>query len=170
MKSVLRTLHRWCGLVTAVFLIISGVTGSLLAFEHELDAWLNPELFYTGSSQSVQPVQPALAANRLIEQIEANEPRIRVSQLPLDAEPGSAIEVQVEPRMAQSPTGFNRLWVDPATGRILGHRTWGVWQGDRAHFMPWLNRFHRSLTLPGRTGHQLLGAVAMAWLAMSLTG
>lgn len=170
MKSVLRTLHRWCGLVTAVFLIISGVTGSLLAFEHELDAWLNPELFYTGNSQSVQPVQPALAANRLIEQIEANEPRIRVSQLPLDAEPGSAIEVQVEPRMPQSPTGFNRLWVDPATGRILGHRTWGVWQGDRAHFMPWLNRFHRSLTLPGRIGHQLLGAVAMAWLAMSLTG
>ena len=36
-------IHKWTGLFTAVFLIIAGVTGSLLAFEKELEALVNPE-------------------------------------------------------------------------------------------------------------------------------
>ncbi|MGQ0591136.1 MAG: PepSY domain-containing protein, partial [Gammaproteobacteria bacterium] len=37
-------LHRYAGLAMTVFLILVGVTGSVLAFYHELDRWLNPEL------------------------------------------------------------------------------------------------------------------------------
>ena len=35
-------IHKWSGLFTAVFLIVAGVTGSLLAFENELEALVNP--------------------------------------------------------------------------------------------------------------------------------
>jgi len=35
-------IHKWSGLFTAVFLIVAGVTGSLLAFEDELAALVNP--------------------------------------------------------------------------------------------------------------------------------
>ncbi|MBF5007342.1 PepSY-associated TM helix domain-containing protein [Diaphorobacter caeni] len=172
MRGLLRSLHRWCGLAICLFLVVSGATGSLLAFEHEIDAWLNPQLFCTASTA------PVMTASALIERIEAQDPRISVTQLPLDGKAGQAIEVQVAARGTDSPGGraskavldFDRALVDPGTGTILGTRKWGQWKGDRAHFMPWLNRFHRTLTLPGRWGNWLLGSVALVWLFLSLSG
>ena len=64
MRQWLRLLHRWLGLAALVFLILAGATGSLLAFDHEIDEWLNPELLradWTG---------PALNASELTERIE----------------------------------------------------------------------------------------------------
>ena len=37
--------HRWAGLATALFLCVAGLTGSMLAFKEDLDAWLNPQWF-----------------------------------------------------------------------------------------------------------------------------
>lgn len=168
MKALFRRLHRWCGLTVAGLLCISAITGSLIAFEHELDRLINPQLFRTGNLRQAMPV------DALIARIEAQEPQVRVAQMPLDTPPGEAREVHVAPRpQAGGPTAaprFDRLFVDPATARILGRRQWGAWQGDRAHLMPWLNRFHRTLTLPGRLGNRLLGGAAIAWLGLSLAG
>ncbi|MFO1125514.1 MAG: PepSY-associated TM helix domain-containing protein [Methylocystis sp.] len=38
-------LHRWTGLAMAGFLILVGLTGSLLAFWLEINQWLTPELY-----------------------------------------------------------------------------------------------------------------------------
>ncbi len=168
MRGLLRRLHRWCGLVIAVLLLACSLTGSIIAFEHELDAALNPGLFRTGN------LQPALPLNALIARVEAQDPRIRVTQLPLDTRPGQASEWHVQPRElpagATAALGFDRLFVDPSSGRVLGSRQWGAWQWDRAHLLPWLNRFHRTLSLPGKIGNQLLGAMAILWLLLSLSG
>ncbi len=45
MRAILVLLHRYIGLATAVFLLLAGLTGSLLAFNHELDEWLNPGFY-----------------------------------------------------------------------------------------------------------------------------
>ena len=45
MRRALVVIHRWLGLFTAVFLIVAGASGALIAWDHELDEWLNPELF-----------------------------------------------------------------------------------------------------------------------------
>ena len=37
-------LHRYAGLATALFLLVAGLSGALLAFNHELDAALNPAM------------------------------------------------------------------------------------------------------------------------------
>jgi len=163
MKAFLRGLHRWCGLAIALFVAITALTGSLIAFEHELDAWLNPALFKTGDTR------PALPFDTLLARIESQDGRIRVTQLPLDTPPGQASEAQVEARPGAA-VDFDRLFVDPASGRILGTRKWGAWNWDRAHLMPWLNRFHRNLALPGPWGGRLLGWVSVAWLLISLAG
>ena len=42
MRAFLVLLHRWFGLFIAVFLIIAGLTGALISWDHELDEWLNP--------------------------------------------------------------------------------------------------------------------------------
>ncbi|MGF6133292.1 putative iron-regulated membrane protein [Pseudomonas sp. EB276 TE3739] len=49
MRAFLVLLHRYIGLATAVFLLLAGLTGSVLAFNHELDEWLNPQ-FYEATS------------------------------------------------------------------------------------------------------------------------
>ena len=45
-KNLLQ-IHRWLGIALAMLLVITGVTGSLLAFHHEIDALLNPDLHRT---------------------------------------------------------------------------------------------------------------------------
>ena len=45
MRAILVVLHRWFGLFIAGFLIIAGLTGALISWDHELDEWLNPHLF-----------------------------------------------------------------------------------------------------------------------------
>lgn len=164
MRKWLRVLHRWLGLVVLGFLILAGATGSLLAFEHELDQRLNPRLLLASWQGS------ALQADVLISRIEAQDARLRVSLLPLDTQPGHAAEVQVQGSSTTQPLGFDRLFVNPSTGEILGHRTWGAWQLDAVHLMPLVNRFHRSLTLPGRWGHWLMGSMALLWLLLSVMG
>ena len=37
MRSVYVVLHRYIGLATALFLALAGLTGSVLAFNHEID-------------------------------------------------------------------------------------------------------------------------------------
>ena len=39
--------HRWTGLLMASFLFVVGLTGSLLAFNSELERLISPQLFAT---------------------------------------------------------------------------------------------------------------------------
>lgn len=39
-RNVLLAMHRWVGLVLAGFLMLAGITGALLVWNHELDAAL----------------------------------------------------------------------------------------------------------------------------------
>ena len=47
MRAILVKLHRYLGLATAFFLAVAGLTGSILAFHHEIDEWLNPSFYAT---------------------------------------------------------------------------------------------------------------------------
>ncbi|TAM10550.1 MAG: hypothetical protein EPN72_08740 [Nevskiaceae bacterium] len=168
MRRFWRNVHRCCGLGLACFLFVNALSGSVIAFEHELDVWLNPTLFRTpGRGAALEP-------DRLISVIERQDPRLRVALLPLDARPGESIEVQVERRHdladGQTKLGFDRLFVDPATGHILGKRQWGEVRFDRVHLLPMMNRLHRSMLLPGQWGRWLLGGIAIAWLGLTLVG
>lgn len=152
-----------------VLLLVSALTGSILAFQHELDAWLNPGLL------RVPHTQPALSADTLIDAVERGDPRLRVSQLPLDARPGESVELRVVPRTDPLTghayrLGFDRLFVDPATARVLGHRTWGAFRLDRVHALTFIDQLHRRFHLPGRWGMWLTGGLALTWLASALIG
>ena len=50
MRGALVIAHRWFGLSLAVFLTISGLTGALIAWDHELDAWLASEAAYAAEN------------------------------------------------------------------------------------------------------------------------
>ena len=68
-------LHRWFGLGMALFLIIEGLTGCLLAFKPELTRLLNPKLFVSRPSPDAKPLDLAT----LVEKAESVGPSVRVA-------------------------------------------------------------------------------------------
>lgn len=168
MRSVFVILHRWLGLFIAVFLFISGLTGAIISWDHELDEWLNPQMFQARSGQVKGP-HSALA---LAEHLEAQDKRIRVTYLPLAIEPGHALGMSVAPRLDPA-TGkayrvdYNQVAVDPVSGEVQGKRMWGDISLTRENLLPFLYKLHYSLHIPDGFGMELgvllMGIVGIVW-------
>lgn len=167
MRLALVVLHRWLGLSVAAFLFIAGLTGAVIAWDHELDAWLNPELF---RSASRGPAIPALA---LADRLEQSEARLRVRYVQLAREPGHTALFGVAPRIDPATgepfaLGFDQVAVDPVSGEVRGRRLWGEVAWRRASVMPFLYKLHYSLHIPSGWGTEpgmlFMGVVALAWL------
>ncbi len=166
MRPILVLLHRWCGLFIALFLFTAGLTGAVISWDHELDEWLNPHLF---DAQSAGPAQDPL---QLVDALEARDPRLQVSFMPLALEPGHALGIFVDPRIDPATgkaykLGFNQLGVDPVTGDIQGQREWGAISLSRENLLPFLYKLHYSLHIPEGFGIELgvlfFGIVAIVW-------
>lgn len=154
--------HRYVGLSLAFFLIIIGLTGSFIAFYHELDALLNPQLFH--ATARGEPLPPSV----IVQRIEQADPRVRVRYMPVEVEPGHALETLLDPRVNPAtdelyPVDYNQVFIDPVSGEILGKRYWGAFQLDRAHLMPFIYVLHQRLHLPLTWGTWLVGGVALIW-------
>jgi len=167
-RSIFSLLHRWAGLTIAGFLFVSGATGAIISWDHELDDLLNRHLTHTDSRGEPN------ASLQLARAIEARDPRVRVTHLPLTAEPGKALAFGVQPRVDTTTSrlfepGYNQVFVDPVTGAVLGQREWGApWPVTRENLVSFLYVLHYSLHIPemwgiDRWGLWLLGGVAILW-------
>lgn len=169
MRQIFVRLHRWLGLATAVFLAVAGLTGSVISFNHELDEWLNPELFHADDDgDRISPLE--LAAR-----VEALEPRLRVAYVPLEVERAHALVLGVIGRTdpttgALYDLGYDEVFVNPVTGAWLGQRLWGACCFERKQLLPFLYSIHYSLHLPELWGLWLMGVVAAAWAIDSFVG
>jgi uncharacterized iron-regulated membrane protein len=162
-RDVLVRQHRYAGLAMAMFLVMSGLTGAIIAFNHELDEWLNPELFHAGSEGTPLP------ALELAARLARAEPRLAVTYLPLTIEPGHSLSISVGPRIDPAtgeafPLDYNEVFVDPTTGEIQGKRFWGGCCLERENLLPFLYILHYSLHMPGNWGLWLMGGVALVWV------
>lgn len=167
MRPLLVLLHRWFGLGVAVFLFIAGATGALISWDHELDAALNPHLFDARSG-----VQAQLPGTELAGMVEAHDPRVRVTYVMTEVEPGHASQMMVEPRVDPATgqpyaLGFNQVAVDPANGQIQGRRMWGEISLERENLLPFLYKLHYTMHIPDGFGIELgtwlMGIVGIVW-------
>jgi uncharacterized iron-regulated membrane protein len=168
MRLVFTILHRWIGLTIAAFIVMSGLTGAVISWDHEIDELLNPHL--TKSDTPGQRI-PVL---ELVRRAQQAHPNAFVSLFELNPEAGHSQTVYFRPR--QDPAtgqlyklGFNQIMYDPVTGAELGRREWGAaWPITRETFVSFLYQFHYMLHIPkmwgtDRWGHWLLGIVALVW-------
>lgn len=171
LRPFLVRLHRWFGLAIALFLFVAGLTGALIAWDHELDAALNPDFYIARSGAA--PLAPLELAAR----IEAADPRVQVTYLPLAVEPGHTLQAGVMPRTDPATgqpyaLGFSQIAVDPATGAVQGRREWGALSLARLDLMPFIYRLHYSLFLPVyggiNFGFWVMGVVGIVWAIDSL--
>src|SRR5687768_18529354 len=93
-RSALVLAHRWAGLFLAAFLFVSGLTGAIMSWDHELDEWLNPQLFEAKDIGGVAQSPLALAG-----QLEAADPRLLATRAPLGVEAGENIAAGSQPRI-----------------------------------------------------------------------
>lgn len=164
LRPALVVLHRWVGLVMASFLLVAGLTGALLAWYEELEAWVNPELVLAAPpSDGARPQDPL----HLREQLQATQPQALVAFAPLAMEPGHALVLRLfalpDPATGRTPELPNdQVFVNPYTGEVLGERKWGDISQGLKNLMPFVYRLHFELAL-GVVGSYAFGIVALLW-------
>ena len=163
MRAMLVKLHRYVGLSVALFLVVAGLTGSVLAFQTEIDGWLNPRLF------TIEQPGRTLPLSALVSRIEAAVPGGSVRGITLPNDEHGSLRVSLAAR-GEGPIVQDEIFADGATGRIMGGRLWGAARFDRPHLIPFLYRLHYSLHLPGSWGIWLMGGVALAWMLDCVVG
>jgi len=159
-RQVFVFIHRWAGLAMTVFLILVGLTGSLLAFKSDVERLICPQIYATP-----RPGVPPLDFATLAERAETLVPQGRVVTVEL-SEPDQALVV-MEPR-DDAATGkaynldFVQLFLDPWTGGELGRRRSFALSEGLINLVPFIYDLHVTLAL-GAPGAWVLGIVALLW-------
>jgi uncharacterized iron-regulated membrane protein len=153
-------LHRWAGLGMVAFLVVVGLTGSLLAFNAELERVFAPQLFAKArqGQERLDLASLALRAETMI-------PRGRVVSVSY-TEPD---QVGVDFAARKDPAtgrlydlGFSEFFLDPWTGEELGRRRRGDLSQGLINVMPFVYKLHWTLAV-GEIGRWTLGIVALIW-------
>lgn len=155
-------LHSWLGLITGVFLLLLGLSGSALVFLKEIDQVLNAELL------RVQPKEKRLSLDQMYRQIGKDHPNI-VGMAWLN--PNAAKDEAYEFRLYQndgkiSSYDLGLISMDPYTGKILRE---GNLKDLSTGFMHWLVQFHWSFQL-GLPGLLLATVFGLSMLLSIITG
>jgi uncharacterized iron-regulated membrane protein len=106
MRNVLLKIHLWFGLTAAIFLVILGLTGSIMAFEGEIDHWLHPTLWYVAVSAHTLPEA------ELIGKVDRQFAPAQVSAVEFPRQPNLAEMMHLTDRSA--------VLINPYDGSILG--------------------------------------------------
>lgn len=152
------------------FVVLAGATGALLAFHHEIEAALVPEL------HRVTPRPERAGLDVIAARIEAERPGLVVGYFVFPASGDRSLRVVMNTRVAadagrldREGAGHAEVYVDPHTGQLLGERKWGELGATRAHLIPMVYRLHMSLFL-GSAGQWITGIVAVLWIGMMALG
>lgn len=151
--------HRWGGLLMAAFLVVVGLTGSLLAFNTELERVFAPQLF------AKRQEGPTLDLATLAERAQALVPHARVQAVTFtEPDQVSVWFTPVKDALTgqEQPLGFTEFFVDPWTGRELGRRVRGDLSSGLVNLMPFIYEIHWTLLMDS-VGQWTLGIVALLW-------
>jgi len=147
-------LHRYTGLAMTAFLIIVGLTGSLLAFLPELEAMINPQWsVQTVEGDPLEPITLLSTAEQIDSSIKVNGVRLS----------NSVATVTVSSREEQpNELPYNQLLINAHTGELLGKRNQGDISRGISEIMPFIYELHYALALGG-IGGWILGITALVW-------
>ena len=147
MRKALFKLHFIGALIGALFVVILGLTGSVMAFEDELDHLTHPRLF------RVDPTGPPLPLTDLAARAVAAVPGTRVAGYGLGVSPGLSTSVNL---------AGTSVYLNPYTGEVLGTRR-GLTLLARIH------QLHLRL-LAGNVGRTIVAWSGVLMLFLVLSG
>lgn len=151
MRKLFLQIHLWLGLSAGLLLALAGVTGSILVFDEEIDALLNPAL------RVANPAAERVSFDQAITNVEAAYPELPVSYVRMPRGPDETYEITT------AGTEPVQIFVDPYSGAVLGLR------GAEEGFTNKLWHLHVYL-LSGENGERVMGFVGLLTLLIVLTG
>ncbi|MET0340865.1 MAG: PepSY-associated TM helix domain-containing protein [Polyangiales bacterium] len=153
-------MHRYVGLAMAAFLLVAGITGSLIAFYVPIDTLINPELFNAAPPTAGAPMlDPFTLQERFIAQLPEAQRAPLSRGVILHQPPGKAVNFWVD---------RSEVFVNPYTAAVQGSRKFGELSGKQG-LMTFLYELHFSLAL-GDVGTALFGLVALLWTVDCFVG
>lgn len=149
-RKILLKVHLYLGLVSAIFLIILGLTGSIMAFEGDIDHWLHPHRWYVSVGQQVLP------ESVLIKTVEEHfaSARVTMVQLPTQANIGQLMYLTHGSGPSSTRT---QVVVNPYDGNILYV---GPGATKTQQTLAFIHQLHLRL-LAGATGKLIISFVGL---------
>jgi len=151
MRKALLKIHLCLGLAAALFLAILGLTGSIMAFEGDLDHWLHPSFWYAGKGAR------ALPEGELIARVQQQLAPARVA----------AVQISQKANLAQlmQLTDRSTVAVNPYSGAVLGRRT-GPTRTEQ--WLGVIHQIHLRLAKDGRAAWAPAGKVLISCAGLAL--
>ena len=160
MRRAFVFLHRYVGLAMALFLVIEGLTGSLLAFNSDLTILFDPRLAARKPSPDAKPLDPATLAERAAEAM----PEAVIGYFHPNHRDDQVI-LAMSWKDGKTPHAGepDNLVLDPWTGKELGRIPYHGYTDDFPRdIMPFIYSLHVNLSLGG-WGGWILSLVAILW-------
>ncbi len=156
-RARVRALHRWFGLLAALWLLLLSLTGSAIVFYDELDRWLNPGLRLVPAGAAMAPVEVVAgnAAGAL--------PGFRPRFVDLPNRAGDTVMLLGSAPLPGGGEGAVQLFADPRDGAVLGWRLVEPLSLAPRDLMNGLYALHMDLML-GPAVAWFLGLVALGWV------
>jgi uncharacterized iron-regulated membrane protein len=154
MRKAIFNLHLYCALVAGIFVVIIGVTGSIMAFEEDIDRLTHPGLFHVEAQGTPMPVGDLLNA------AQKAYPGQRIGNIRLPQRPTDAAQFTVK-----GPRG---VFINPYTGAIIGDR-------DPITYLGKIHQLHLRLLMSytassGKIGSNVVASVTGVLLFLVLSG
>ncbi len=153
-KKTIGKIHLWLGLASGVIIVFLGITGCILAFEHEIKSVTQPFLYVEESKK------PALPPSRL-------------QQIATAALPGKTLHSIAYPEKGKSaqaifynadPEYYYIAYINQYTGQVLKVRD------ENADFFRIVIMGHFYLWLPPEIGQPIVATATLIFLIMLISG
>lgn len=146
MRNLILNLHLYTALVAGLFVITLGVTGSIMAFEEDIDRTMNPGLFKVEPAGQPMPVAAILAS------VKKAYPDARLNSIHITSRPDESYT---------SGSRAGQFFINQYTGQVVGVR-----KGQTT--LQKIHQLHLNL-LMGKSGRTvvLIVALVLIWLVGS---
>ncbi|MDQ4120531.1 MAG: PepSY domain-containing protein [Acidobacteriota bacterium] len=155
-RKIIFWLHLTAGVFAGIVILIMSVTGALLAFQPQIEAFIESDVRKIQVPENAQ----RLDIQTLLSRVQTAKPEIKPTNLTIKSELGEAAA------LALGREGT--LYVNPYTGEITGENS----KSARAFFQ-FTTDWHRWLALSGENraiGKAITGACNLAFLVLAITG
>ena len=154
MKKIVFYLHLYVGLVSALFLIVLSLSGTIIAFEPELNRAFHPELTL------VQPTATPLNWDAFRTHVEQQSPGWKLIRIYFPDAPDRSTYVRLRNTGSKK---IRHVYVNQYTGQVLGSTE------DGSNWIIKTHDLHVNL-MTARTGNWFVTAATYCLLALSLSG
>lgn len=152
-KVSLLKYHRWFAAMACLFLLMQGISGSMLVFRDNIEPILHPELKVETSGEAASPQQ-------LVDRVGAELPQYGINRVEFPERADRAVLFKLS---GTNGEGDFIAAVDPYRNMI-------VRQGSVANWpIEWLLQWHEQMRM-GEAGETIIGIVGLTLLFFALSG